>query len=373
MSLNLDIENTEIAFKSKSNFDLKMSKMLFKVFEFKTLVTKGPLLVNGALKLGLPIRGILKKTIFNQFCGGETIEECVDKTISGLAEYNVGSILDYSVEGLTTEEDYDKAFIELSKVIEESKSNPAIPFAVFKVTALANFSLLEKVHHKDALTADELEEFNRVKSRVKRLCAQAYEGDVRILIDAEESWIQAPVDSLAVEMMHEYNKEKAIVYNTIQMYRHDRLGFLKEQHHLAINDGYFLGLKIVRGAYMEKERARATAKGYPSPIQKNKEATDRDYDLALEYCLENINDISIIAGSHNEKSTLNLVRLMHERTVSADDERVEFAQLLGMSDNLSFNLAYHNYKVAKYVPYGPVEAVMPYLFRRADENTSIAG
>ncbi|MBL7922739.1 MAG: proline dehydrogenase family protein, partial [Bacteroidia bacterium] len=254
-----------------------------------------------------------------------------------------------------------------------AQHDPNIPFSVFKTTGLARMKLLEKVSRMEPLSSEEAAEFSRVKERVRKICEEGYTRDVRVFIDAEETWIQPAIDELCTLMMERYNKNKPVIYNTLQMYRHDRLEFLKESHRKALEGGYFLGLKLVRGAYMEKERERALANGYPSPIQPGKAESDRDYDAALLYCIEHLDRIAICAGTHNENSSLYLVQLMAERGIAAGDERIYFSQLLGMSDHISFNLARAGYRVAKYVPYGPVSAVLPYLTRRAQENTSIAG
>lgn len=369
---NLDFSNTEIAFHSKSNYDLRNSYFLFKLIGINALVKIGPFLAETALSLHLPVKGLIKQTIFKQFCGGESIEDCA-KTIDNLASGNVGTILDYSVEGKEREADFDHTAEETVQTIKRAENNPKIPFSVFKVTGLARFALLEKINNKITLADDEEKELTAIKNRVERICKTAYEANVRIFIDAEETWIQDAIDSFAYEMMERFNSSTAIVYNTIQFYRADSVIKLHEAHELAKKKGYKLGLKLVRGAYMEKERKRAAEMSYPSPINPDKAASDKCYDAALDYCMEHINDISICAGTHNEDSSAKLVKLMQTKGIAPDDKRIFFSQLLGMSDHISFNLANAGYNVAKYVPYGPVRSVMPYLTRRAQENTSVSG
>jgi proline dehydrogenase len=368
----LNFDNTEIAFRSKTNAELNASYLLFKVISSNFLTKVGPPITNFFLNIGLPIQPAIKATIFKQFCGGETIAEC-ERTIAQLAVAHVGTILDYSVEGEEKEEVFNFTCEEIIRTIERAAGDPRIPITVFKVTGIGRFGLLEKLDAKAVLTLDEVEEFNRVKERCERICRTAYEKDVPVMIDAEESWIQQTIDDLAMDMMRLFNQEKVIIYNTYQMYRHDKLADLKADHLIASNSGYKLGVKMVRGAYMEKERKRAAEMGYASPIQPDKESTDADFDASLVYCVEHIDEIGFVCGTHNEESCRLLAQLIDEHQVDHNHPHVYFAQLLGMSDNLSFNLSDSNYNVAKYVPYGPVKAVMPYLFRRAQENTSIAG
>jgi proline dehydrogenase len=368
----LSFDNTEIAFQSKSNKDLQRAYWLFKLVGNNTLVRMGPSLLNMALFLRLPIMGLIKSTIFKHFCGGESIADS-QATIDELGQYRIGTILDYSVEGKESESDFDAGMEETMATIQRAAGDANIPFSVFKVTGMARFGLLEKVNAKKPLTEAETQEYERVKERINKICQTAFELEVPIFIDAEESWIQDPIDELCTEMMTKYNKEKAVIYNTLQMYRWDRLDFLKKSHQHATDNNYFLGLKLVRGAYMEKERERAAEYGYPSPIQKDKDSSDKDYDLAVAYCIEHIDQIALCAGTHNEESCRKLAKLLTEKNISIDDSRVYFSQLLGMSDNLSYNLAHQGYRVSKYVPYGPVKEVLPYLIRRAEENTSIAG
>ncbi|MFN3917202.1 MAG: proline dehydrogenase family protein [Flavobacteriales bacterium] len=368
----LSFDNTEIAFKSKNDKDLKRAYYLFKMVSSPGLVKFGKKATHFSLAIGLPIKGLIKATIFKQFCGGETIDEC-DKTIALLDKYGIGTILDYSAEGKESETDFDKTTNEIIATITKANGNKAIPFSVFKVTGISSFSLLERASGKEKLRSADKEKLNSVKERVNSICKAAFEADTPVFIDAEESWIQPAIDQIATEMMEQYNISKAIVYNTIQLYRHDRLAHIKSSIEESKTKGYCYGVKLVRGAYMEKERERAKEKGYPSPIQPDKNASDRDYDLALDTCLENISHVSICAGTHNEKSSMYLTELMKKYKLEKHDKRIYFAQLLGMSDHISYNLSEAGYNVAKYVPYGPIKEVLPYLIRRAEENTSVAG
>ncbi len=369
----ISFENTEIAFSGKSSRDLKRAYWLFRIVASPSIVKFGKWITPLALKLRLPIKGLIKRTIFKQFCGGESIAESL-KTSNELAKFNVQTILDYSIEGKTSEEDFDSTVDEIIATIKEGAKNKNIPFAVFKVTGICRFDLLAQTNDSSAiLSEDQQEHYAKLIERIDRICSAAKDANVPVFIDAEESWIQDGIDRIARRMSQTYNQEKAIVYNTLQMYRHDRLAFFKSEIEQARAENYKLGMKIVRGAYMEKERERAAQKGYPSPIQPNKAACDEDFNRALRLALENSEVVSICAGTHNEESSLLLSELMTEFKISKDDPRVYFAQLLGMSDHISFNLAHEGYQVSKYVPYGPIREVLPYLLRRADENTSVAG
>jgi proline dehydrogenase len=332
----------------------------------------GTKLTEFALNFGLPVRGLVKRTIFKQFCGGETIEEC-EPTLNKLAESHIGTILDYSVEGKSDEKVFESTKNEIYRTITRAKADEKVPFAVFKTTGMARFEILEKISLGKELLKGEAAEWERARARVNEICEYAYSIEQPVFIDAEESWIQDAIDGLATEMMEKFNREKPLIFNTIQLYRHDRLEFLKQSHLQAKKNGYHLAVKLVRGAYMEKERTRAVEMNYPSPIQPDKAATDRDYDLAIEYCLENIEEISFVAGTHNEESVCRLAELIHEKGVSHNHPHVFFSQLYGMSDNLSYVLAKHGYNVSKYVPYGAVKDTIPYLIRRAKENTSVIG
>jgi proline dehydrogenase len=368
----LNFDNTEIAFRSKSKSELNSAYWLFKVMSSNFLTQVGPPVTNLFLNIGLPIQGLIKATIFKQFCGGETIAEC-EGTIASLAAAGVGTILDYSVEGEEEEQVFDFTCAEIIRTIERAAGDKRVPITVFKVTGIARFGLLEKIDAKAELSTAEQVEFDKVKKRCERICRTAFERGVPVMIDAEESWIQKTIDSLALDMMMLFNKQKLIVYNTYQMYRHDKLAHLKADHLVAKEAGFILGGKIVRGAYMEKERKRAAEKGYESPIQPDKASTDKDYNAAITYCAEHVEEIGVVCGTHNEESCRVLAELLDTHAINHNHPHVYFSQLLGMSDNLSFNLSDAGYNVAKYVPYGPVKSVMPYLFRRAQENTSIAG
>ena len=366
-------ENTEIAFRSKNDADLNRAFWLFKIIGNPSVVKFGKWATNLALSINLPIDPIIKKTIFKQFCGGTTIQDC-EQTIQQLSSYNIGTILDYSVEGKIKEEDFEKTTDEIIATIVRASKDTKIPYAVFKVTGIATFSLLEKANSiENELTENEKKSFASIVSRVDRICKAGFDCGIPVFIDAEESWIQDTIDRLAQTMMAKYNKDKAIVFNTIQMYRHDRLDFLMKVIHDSKINGYHYGIKLVRGAYMEKERARALQMNYPSPIQPNKGSTDNDYNKALSVILENFNHLSLCAGTHNEESSVLLTELLEKFHLNKDDQRIYFAQLLGMSDHISYNLSSEGFNVAKYVPYGPIKEVLPYLLRRADENTSVAG
>jgi proline dehydrogenase len=371
-SNELSFENTEIAFRHSSNVSLKRAWCLFKFININFFVKAGPVITNFALKIRLPIKGIIRATIFKQFCGGETITQC-NATIKNLFQGGVGTILDYSVEGEDEEHVFNETRDEIIRTIERAQGDPAIPLTVFKVTGVARFALLEKLDARQILAADEEVEWKKARERVQAICQKAYSLNIAVMIDAEESWIQDTIDGLALDMMRAYNGNSAIVYNTYQLYRHDKLSSLQHDAGVAKGEGFYMGAKLVRGAYMEKERKRAAEMGYTSPIQPTKQATDADYNAALEFCINNIAQIAIVAGTHNEDSCRTLVDLLTTHKVDHHHPHVYFSQLLGMSDNLSFNLANARYNVAKYVPYGPVEAVLPYLFRRAEENTAIAG
>ena len=369
----LSFENTEIAFKSKSTPDLKRAYWLFKIVSSPIIVKIGKVATNFALRLRLPIRKIVKATIFKQFCGGESIEDCRNK-MEELATFKVGTILDYSIEGKTTDEDFEQTVEIIIQTIQEGRSNSNIPFAVFKVTGIGSINLLEMASDQNCnLNESQILELEGIKNRIERICAAAHSAMIPVFIDAEESWIQAIIDTWALEMMLKYNLEKAIVYNTLQMYRHDRLEFLTSCSENAKKHGIKYGIKLVRGAYMEKERARAQKLGYPSPIYPDKNASDVAYNTALKFILEHEMLFALCAGTHNEESSLLLTQELERKQIPRDNDKFYFAQLLGMSDHISFNLSNAGFKVAKYVPFGPVKEVMPYLLRRADENTSVAG
>ena len=370
----LSFDNTEVAFSGKSNAELNRAYWLFKLIGNPSLVKVGKQMTNFALGLNLPIGWAIKPTIFKQFCGGEDITEC-SGAIKKLGKYNIGTILDYSVEGKEDDAAFEATAKEIILTIETAASDKKnIPFSVFKLTGLGTVGLLEKINGGlDNLTADEQHAYLDFHRRVESICKKAFEFGVPVFIDAEESWIQDGIDRIAQEMMVKYNRTNPIIYNTIQLYRHDRLAFLKESFAHADKEGYFLGVKLVRGAYMEKERTRAEKMGYASPIQPDKESSDRDFNAALEFCVANSEKIAICAGTHNEDSSNLLAQLIEKKGIKHNHPHFFFAQLLGMSDHISYNLAHEGYNVAKYVPYGPVKEVVPYLIRRAEENTSVKG
>ena len=368
----LNFQDTKTAFADKSDSELKEKYRLFKLMNAPFLNEIGTKAAEFALRLGLPVEWLIKNTIFEQFCGGEDIEEC-QPTIEKLGASSIGTILDYSVEGKSAETDFERTKEETILNLKRANDDDDIPFAVFKVTGIAPLGTLEKISGDSKLKESNETKWESAKRRVNEICEYAHSIEQPVFIDAEETWIQNAIDELAAEMMEKYNREKPIIFNTIQLYRHDRLEFLKKSHQIAKEKGYILAVKLVRGAYMEKERERAREKGYPSPIQPNKQATDRDFDAAIEYCLENVEDIAFVAATHNEQSVQKLVQMIEEKGVSNDHPHIFFSQLFGMSDNLSYVLADNNFNVSKYVPYGPVKDAVPYLIRRARENTSVMG
>lgn len=368
----LNFQDTETAFADKSDRELKEKYQLFKMMNSPTLTGIGTKATKFALKLGLPIKGMIKATIYKQFCGGETIEEC-ETVINKLGASNIGTILDYSVEGKSDERVFEKTKNEIYRTISRAKEDGNIPFAVFKITGVARFEILEKISQGKELLKGEAAEWDRAKARVFEICEYAHSIDQPVFIDAEESWIQDAIDGLATEMMSKFNSVKPIIYNTVQLYRTDRLNYLKQAHQEAKTAGYIYAVKLVRGAYMEKERERAFEMGYESPIQPDKATTDIDFNAAVEYCLENVENLAFVAGTHNEESVCRLAEMLHEKGIAHNHPHVFFSQLYGMSDNLSYVLAIHDYNVSKYVPYGPVNDAVPYLIRRADENTAVAG
>jgi proline dehydrogenase len=368
----LDFQDTATAFADKSDSELREKYRLFKMLNSPFLNSVGTRAAKFALAVGLPVEGLIKSTIFEQFCGGETVEEC-EPVVQRLGRMNIGAILDYAVEGKATEEDFDKTKNEIIRTIERAKDDPNIPFAVFKVTGIAPLGTLEKISNKKKLDAKGQAKCERIHTRVNEICEFAHSLNQPVFIDAEESWIQDAIDHLAIDMMRKYNRTNAIVFNTLQMYRTDRLQFLKDARRTAHSDGYILAVKLVRGAYMEKERERADEMGYESPVHPDKKGTDRDYNAALEYCIDHLSDVAFVAGTHNERSTHLLAQMMHQRGLSHDHPQIFFSQLYGMGDNLSYILAKSGYNVSKYVPYGPVADAIPYLIRRAQENSSAAG
>ncbi len=368
----IDFKNTEIAFITKSNIDLKKARFLYKVMASPLITKISKVMTAFAMSIRFPVNWLVKPTIYNHFVGGETIDECI-KSVALMAKSGVNSILDYSVEGKESIEDINKALEETLNAIKNAGNNPNIPFAVFKPTAFTTSDVLTKASTDEPMTEEEKTEAQNFKDRVNTLCKAAYDIDKPILIDAEDSWYQNFIDETVDEMMQKYNNEKAIVYNTWQMYRHDRLEHLKATYQKAVDGNYFMGAKFVRGAYMEKERERAEKMDYKSPICADKEETDKSYNDALRFSFENKDRISIFNGTHNEESSLLLAELINKEGLQSNDERFWFSQLYGMSDNISFNMAKEGFNVAKYLPYGPVKYVLPYLFRRAEENTSVKG
>lgn len=365
-------DNTENAFALKSDSELERAYFLFKMIKSEPLVKIGTAATNFALKAHLPVEGLIRSTVFDHFCGGVTEEDCMD-TIKKMYSEQVHAVLDYSVEGAEEESQFDLAMNKTLKNIDFAKENLSIPFAVFKPTGFGRLALYQKVTERIELSDVEQLEWDKVKTRYNTVCKYAYDNGVHILIDAEESWMQEAADNLIEEMMAKYNKEKAIVFGTLQLYRWDRLDYLKNLHQRAKTQGFHVGMKLVRGAYMEKERERAAEKGYKSPICDSKAATDANYNAVVIYILEHIEDMAIFEGTHNEQSSELLMELIDKYHLNKNDNRIWFGQLYGMSDHISYNLSKNGYNVAKYLPYGPVRDVMPYLIRRAEENTSVAG
>jgi len=385
----ISFDNTAIAFAPKTNRDLKEAHFLFSMMGKPWIVQIGTRLAPWSIKAGLPVKGLIRKTIFKQFVGGETLEETIP-VAQALGKYGVQVILDYGVEGAEGEQAYDHARDEFIRVIKFAGTQPNVPFMSIKVTGFARFGLLERLDNEmhnapeDSLikkynyvlakiSAAELNEWNRVRERFRAICEAAVAANIGVLVDAEETWIQEPVDAITMLMMDEYNKKKPFIYNTIQLYRHDRLEFLKKTYEAALERNFVMGAKLVRGAYMEKERRRAEEKGYQSPIQPSKEASDRDYDAAVRFCVDHLENIGMIVASHNEASNLLATQLLRERGYALNHPHVHFSQLYGMSDNITFNLAQAGCSVSKYLPFGPIKDVVPYLMRRAQENTSVGG
>lgn len=380
----ISFDNTEYAFAYKSNKELKKAKFLFSSMGIESLVRIGTRLTPWAIRVGLPIKGLIRSTIFRQFVGGETLAETA-VVANKLGEFNVQVILDYGVEGKEGEENFDHATEEFIRVIKYASTQRTMPFMSIKVTGFARFALLEKLDaaatdrsgyqgrvHTEVLDDAEKAEWERVVKRMERIISAAAEYKIGVLVDAEETWIQDPVDALTMQMMEKYNRSRAVVFNTIQLYRHDRLQFLKDSFAQA-QQRFTLGAKLVRGAYMEKERRRAEEMGYTSPIQPNKESSDKDYNQGVEFCLNHIDQISLIVASHNEYSNLRATQLLDEKKIPHNHPHVHFSQLYGMSDNITFNLAKAGFAVSKYLPFGPIGDVIPYLMRRAQENSSVSG
>lgn len=367
-------DDTQTAFEPKSDKDLNKSKQLFQLMSNPFLTKLGAVFFELPFATDVPfVKTIVRRTIYQHFVGGENPKECL-KVAKELHHYGVSSIMDYSVEGQEDEASFDHVRDEILSLIKIAKENPEeVPFVVFKPTGFGRISIYEKVGLKETLTSAEKEAWNNIRARFEAVCQAAYDQKVRIMADAEHSWMQDAADDLMEEMKQRFNQEECIVWSTLQMYRHDRLEYLKQIHQKASQAGYLLGFKIVRGAYMEMERARAKEKGYRDPMQPDKASTDRDYNAALEFILAHHDRISIFAGTHNEKSSELLIDLISQYQLEKNAKGVWFGQLYGMSDNISFKLGSLGYNISKYLPYGPIKKVMPYLIRRAQENTSVAG
>ena len=369
---NIDFGNTRVAFQLKSDSELERAYFLFKMISNEPLVRIGTAATNFALKTNLPVEGLIRSTVFDHFCGGVNEMDCMPK-IDQMYESGVYSVLDYSVEGKQEESQFDFVVEKTKALIDFAAEKQAMPFAVFKPTALGRFSLYNKVSSGDSLSSDETLEWLRVIERFDNICQYASDKQVAVLVDAEESWMQDAADDLLLDLMRRYNRHKLVVYNTLQAYRWDRMSYLKQLTDLAKKEGFLLGFKLVRGAYMEKERDRAEANNYESPICISKEATDINFDQCLKFMFDHLNTIGVFLGTHNERSTQYALDIMKDKGISKNDSRVWFGQLYGMSDHISFNLAASQYNVSKYLPFGPIKDVMPYLIRRAEENTSVAG
>lgn len=369
----LDFSNTELAFVAKSDQELKDTARIFKLMKNSSLVNLGSKLGLTAIKLKLPfVKGIIKKTMFKQFCGGETLLDCQD-TIDKLYKHNALTILDYGAEGKNSEEELDEVAAEIMNAVNLAASNESVPVVVAKLSGLSPNDLLERIDDPTALSEGDKYQYDKLIERIDGICKRAYELKVGVFIDAEESWMQEGIDMVTIDLMKKYNREYVVVYNTYQMYRHDRLERLKSDHQNAVKDGYKIGAKVVRGAYMDKENARAKEQGYPTPIQPDKASTDRDYDAAIAYAVKHYEDISVCCATHNLNSSMKMAKMIEELELDKSHPHFNFSQLYGMSDNITFNLTDAGYNVGKYLPYGPVEEVIPYLIRRAQENTSITG
>ena len=370
--MNDIFDNTQVAFSLKSDTELDRAYFLFKIIANEPLVRIGTLMTNFAIKANLPIEGLIRATVFDQFCGGVSEDDCIT-VVNKMFTKRVSSVLDYSVEGKEEENQFDAVLEKTLKLISFAKTKKSIPFAVFKPSGFGKIDLYQKIGEKKGLTSLESQEWNKVVNRFDSVCKASYNNGITLLIDAEESWIQAAVDNLVEVMMRKYNKKRPVIFNTLQMYRWDRLSYLKRLQKKASKEGFYVGVKLVRGAYMEKENERAVTMDYPTPICNSKKDTDENYNKAVRFIVDNIDIISIFEGTHNESSTEILLNLMKEKGLKTNDARIWFGQLYGMSDTITYNLAAKGYNVAKYLPFGPVKDVMPYLIRRAEENTSIAG
>ena len=366
------LDNTKNGFTLKSNFELRKAYFLFKIISNRTLTNIGKTALEISLKLRLPILFIVKGTVFEQFCSGQTLEESFN-TVKRLHNKNVKSYLHYSVEGLENEDSYDLSLNEVLDSIKFVAEKQILDFTVFKPTAIANSLILEKISKGDSLNDNEETLYKKAYERFNKICELAYKKDVKILVDAEESWIQDAIDQIVLEMMIKFNKDKAIVFNTSQMYRHDRLEYLKGLHRAAKESHFHIGIKLVRGAYIEKENKRAKKNNYQSPICNSKKLTDQNFNNGASFILSNLDLFSLFSGTHNEESIYKIIEIMNSKSINKDDSSIWFGQLYGMSDNITFNLASEGFNVIKYLPYGPIKEVIPYLIRRAEENTSVKG
>ena len=364
-------ENTKTAFALKSDTELDRAYFLFKMIQNEPLVRIGTAITNFALKAHMPVEHLIRASVFDHFCGGINEDDCLP-VIEKMHLKHVHTTLDYSVEGKEDETQFDLTVDKILQNINFAQEKQSIPFAVFKPTGFGRIDLYEKVSNHIELTKEEEEEWSKVVKRFDTVCKVADDKNVSLLIDAEESWMQDAADELIEEMMEKYNQKKAIVFNTLQMYRWDRMDYLKALYKRAQKKNYFIGMKVVRGAYMEKERERAKEIGYKSPICDDKQATDENYNTAIEFMIDH-EKLALFAGTHNEESSYQLMELAKQKNILKNDNRLWFGQLYGMSDHISYNLADAGYNVAKYLPYGPVRDVMPYLIRRAEENTSVTG
>ncbi|HZW64230.1 MAG TPA: proline dehydrogenase family protein [Hanamia sp.] len=377
-------DDAKTAFASKSDEQLKNARFIFECMTKPWLVRLGLRLTPLALKFGLPVKGIIRRTIFSQFVGGETLED-TSTVVENLAKFNVKVILDYGVEGKEGEKEFDHAADEFIRVIDYAATQPNIPYMSIKLTGLSRFSLLEKVNHVavysdivrgkvafDKLDENEKAEWKRVVARLTKICSAAAKYNVGVLIDAEESWIQYAEDALATMMMMRFNTQKPVIFNTAQLYRHDRLQYIRDFCSFAKQNNFIPAMKLVRGAYMEKERARAEEMNYPSPINATKTDTDNEFNAAVAFCLSPENNMHIVIGSHNEYSNLLATQIMKKLGLPLNDPRIHLSQLYGMSDNITFNLAKAGCNASKYLPFGPIKDVIPYLMRRAQENSSVS-
>lgn len=372
MISNSLFDNTETAFRLKSDSELERAYFLFKMISNEPLVKIGTAVTKFALNLNLPVEGLIRATVFDHFCGGISETDCMS-TVDKLSDVGVSSVLDYSVEGKEEDAQFDATANKVIELTNFAENKKAMPFSVFKPTGFGRFKILQKVTENEPLTDEEKLLWEKLEARYDRVSKTAHDSGISILIDGEESWMQDAADELCERMMEKYNKERAIVYNTLQCYRWDRLDYLKKLHQKAKLKGFKLGFKIVRGAYMEKENERAAEKGYKTPICESKKATDDNFNEVMTYIMDNLDDIELFIGTHNELSNYKAMVMMEEKGISKSDERIWFGQLFGMSDHITFNLGEEGYNVAKYIPFGPVKDVMPYLIRRAEENTSVAG